>query len=309
MKVLQVILAIAIIVVLVLFALELTDSTSYKPEDYQAVRLTNQRFALLIEELLNKEVRNLYSIVYKRTVICPNANEKQDLLLKRARIMRLYMLNTYLKTKELTPQVGEEKSLSEPVNFTNDQLTAFKEAIDRYTSDMNSLFPGEKAVVMSPLPLKIGKDEYTLSSLQNAPLPIWEAAMLMIRSSLLETERFYAFAMVEALRCDKNFRLMPVLQTVPNSRTISKDGTLEAEIFLSHDYMPQRLEVTTNTGNLSYENDSTKVLLKIPTKGLSLSFDEKGRATQLVKATVRVPDMTAYHELVVEKSFVVRKKK
>ncbi|MCS6832807.1 MAG: hypothetical protein NZ521_04485, partial [Flammeovirgaceae bacterium] len=81
------------------------------------------------------------------------------------------------------------------------------------------------------------------------------------------------------------------------------------EIFLSHDHMPQRLEVRADVGTLLYENDSTKVVLSIPTNQLALSFDADGKATQRITTTVRVPDMTKYHEFVIEKSFVVQKKK
>lgn len=309
MKILQIVLIIGIAGVLVLFGVELSSNTTYSAEDYKAVRLTNQKFNLLIEEFLNKEIRNIYSIAYKRTTICPNTNEKQDLILRRARTMRLHMLDTYTATKQLLSQLGDSENPEKTISLHNDSLISFQNAIERYVNNMNRLFPGNEAVVVSPLPLRLGKKDYPLTSLQDAPWAIWDAARLIIVSSLIETERFYSFAMVEALTCDKNFRLMPIVQTVPSSRKISKNGVLEAEIFLSHDHMPQRLEVRADVGTLLYENDSTKVVLSIPTNQLALSFDADGKATQRITTTVRVPDMTKYHEFVIEKSFVVQKKK
>jgi hypothetical protein len=304
MKALQIILLVAIIGVLGLWAVELTSSVGLTKDDYAAIEMTNSRVEKLVNFILNKENRNIYALAQKKSVICKEA--KNTPILVKGQKMRIYSLDAYLATQNAFKNLEGGQNPEDKVSMSTDNINNLENSLQKYADNMNGIFVSKKAEVVSPLPLKLAGQTYPLSTLQNSPKALWGVAQQLAYTSLVEAERLYGFAMTEAIPCDKPIRILPILEVAPKSRTVSKNTDYEADVFLSTEHFKHKIQVSATLGTVEYNSDSTSAVVRIPSK--DLSFDAKGLATQKWKASIKVPEMTSYREFEVEKEFVVKKK-
>ncbi len=301
MKILNIILYTAVVVVIIFAALDFNSKAGFSADDKKAVALAAQKMNQQIDDLSFARIRK-YNYLNAQINACKNL-EGFDELAKKLKLSRAISFNS---ADNITWLGNKLSNIEGNVDIEESSLENFQTNLSTFAYNISQL--DEQLNFAPPVPYKseVLNKEVSFKDLQNSDVTFWHLTKNMVSAYCLEVEETLLNNMISKVDCGEEIANNIRVKFASDSKTIEPGEDYKADMLLVGEYFTPKIEVTSDDGEITYNNDERKATLMINASVDNDDFDENGKLVKTWKAELKIPSISGYKVFNIEREYTVK---
>lgn len=302
MKVLNILLYVAVVIVVVFAALDITSQASFSSEDKKAIAFASEKMEQQIDNLSFARVRK-YNLLNNEINACRN-QEGFDDFAKQLKLSRAISFNANNDIIWLENKLKDENGL---VNIDREEIERVHTNLSTFVYNLNQVDPSLNFAAPMPYKSEIVGQEIGFNDLQGSDVAFWNLAKNMVDVYCLEVEENVLNKMISQIDCGESIVNNYRVRFASESKIIEPGEDYKADMLLTGEYFVPKIEVTSEDGDITYNSETKVATLVVNASAEDSEFDENGEVVKTWKATLKVPSMNGYETFNIERQYTIKK--
>lgn len=302
MKILNILLYVLVVVVIVFAVLDITSRAGFSEEDRKAVEFAAKRMDQQINELSFARVRK-FNYLNAQINACKNL-EGFDAFANKLKLARAV---SYEATDNVAWLETQLKDKSGKTTLQDDYIERFQKNLESIAYNFGEIDGTISFAPPVPYKSEVLNKEVSFADLNNSDVAFWKLSKSMVEAYCLEMEETLMGRFISKIECDAPVTNNISVQFASNSKVIAPGEDYTADMLLTGEYYTHKIEVSSEDGDVTYNDGEKKATIVINANVDDSEFDENGEAVKTWTATLKVPSMNGFEIFNIQKEFIVKK--